>query len=139
MPKINIGGSYENSKLALDAEISAASTIEIVVGDGHDMSQRQIKIIERDATATSQEIANLRDLSQQLAAKMPENPNALKASKEALDIAATADQIQQNRKWYSVSAKGLIEAAEAVGSAASPILKTALNVIRMLSEAKTQA
>ena len=139
MPKINIGGSYDNSKLVLDAEISGASTIEIVVGDGHDMSQRQIKILERDATATSQEIAKLRELAQQLTASMPHDANARTAGKEALNIAATASRIQQNRKWYSVSAKGLIEAAEAIGGAASPILKTALNVIKLLSEARVLA
>ena len=57
----------------------------------------------------------------------------------ALKIAATADRIQDHRKWYDVSAKGLIEAAEAVGSAAGPILKTALKVIGLLSAARMTA
>ena len=139
MPKISIGASHDNSRLSLEAVISAASAIEITVGDGHDMSQRQINIIERDAAATSQEIGKLRELARRLAATLPGDARAAAASQEALKIAATADQIQHHRKWYDVSAKGLIDAAEAVGSAAGPILKTALKVIGLLSAARMTA
>lgn len=139
MPRISIGASHDNARLRLDAEISAASAIEINVGDGHDMSQRQINIIERDAAATSQEIGQLRELARRLVTVLPDDAHAAAASREALKIAATAGRIHDHRKWYAVSAKGLIEAAEAVGSAAAPVLKTALKVIGLLSAARLTA
>lgn len=134
MPKINTGSSHDSSKLFLDAEFSSASDIEIVVGDGYDMSLRQIKILERDASSTALEITKLRDLVAQLKAQLPDDPKVVALGKEAGEIAVAANRMQQERKWYSVSTKGLIEAAGAVGSAASPILKSALGLIKMLSE-----
>lgn len=136
MPKINIGGSFDSSRLNLEAEFSSNSDIEINVGDGHDMSQRQIKLLERDAATTSGEIEKLRQLVAQLQAQAPHDAKVAALGSEAVAIADVASRIQRERKWYSVTTKGLIEAAEAVGSVASPIVKTALSVMKLLSDTK---
>lgn len=57
----------------------------------------------------------------------------------ATAIADAASRMTEDRKWYSVSAKGLFEAAEAVGAAASSVVATALKVLDLLQKVRAAA
>ena len=51
-------------------------------------------------------------------------------------MADKASQIVTDRKWYSISAKGVLEAAKAVGDAGVPLLSACMKVIELLGKAK---
>ena len=142
MAKINIGAAHDNSRMSLKAELSVASVMELNVGDGDGMSQREIEIIERESGQLASELTRLR---QQVAdmqaspAATPATPAAAAVCAHASAIAEAAGNMVADRKWYSISAAGLVEAAKAVGAAASPMVDTALKVLDLLNKVRAAA
>jgi hypothetical protein len=135
MAKITIGGRYDNSTTKLDAELSHNSQMELIVGDSFDMSKLEISIIERYSDQVLSEVNRLRNLGSQLNREHPAQEVA-PVQKEVEAIAETATRVVEDRKWYDISAKGLIEAAKAVGEVSSPLISTALKIIELLQKAK---
>ena len=139
MAKINIGAAHDSSKVSVKAELSVESVMELNVGDGFDMSQREIQIIEREKDQLAGALSTLRQQAEDLRSTAAPTPAAAEVVTQATAIADAADQMTEDRKWYSVSAKGLLEAAEAVGAAASPIAATAMKVLDLLQKVRAQA
>jgi hypothetical protein len=137
--KITVGGSYDRSKSRIRAELSAASQMVLDIGSAHDMSSREISIIERDGEALSAELGRLRKLAEGLRANRPGDRKAAVVSAQAAAIADTGDRIVAERKWYSISVAGLVEAAKAVGEATSPLVASALKVIELFQKARANS
>lgn len=131
MAKITIGSGHDKSSTKIHAELALESSMELHVGDSYDMSLREVSIVERNTSELNQEILRLREL---VAAQKSDGSEAI--NEESEKIAKTAERIVSERRWYSVSTKGLIEAASAVGSVASPIVASALKVVALLKEAR---
>ena len=139
MAKINIGAAHDSSKVSVKAELSVESVMELNVGDGFDMSQREIQIIEREKGQLAGALSTLRQQAEDLRSAAASTPAAAEVVTQATAIADAADRMTEDRKWYSVSSKGLLEAAEAVGAAASPIVATAMKVLDLLQKVRAQA
>lgn len=137
MAKITVGKSWENSITRVGAELSHSSNMELNIGDSHDMSVREITIIEREASEISHELSCLRELANEIQKNNPSSPEAKAIDRETTKLAETAERVINERKWYSVSAKGLIEAAQAVGSTASPLVDSALKIVKLLKQAQS--
>jgi hypothetical protein len=97
---------------------------------GHDIILNKIFL-----TNASQELKEkLEKLTRQVAEMcgyLPED----KKKEAARDLEVLTDEAtseKPRRKWYSLSAEGLIEAAKAVGEAANPVVKTVKEIITLL-------
>ena len=139
MAKINIGAAHDNSRMSLKAELSVASVMELNVGDGDGMSQREIEIIERESGQLATELARLRQQVAEMQASPAATPAAASVCAHASAIAEAAGNMVADRKWYSISAAGMVEAAKAVGAAASPMVDTALKVLDLLNKVRAAA
>jgi hypothetical protein len=131
MAKLTIGSSHNNSTLKLHAELGANSTMELHVGNGYDMSIREISIIEKSIPDIDHELSHLRALANNFT-----GDTYTRLREESEKVASTAKKIISERKWYDVSASGLIEAAKAVGEAASPLIESAIKIVTLLKQAK---
>lgn len=136
MAKITIGNSYDNSKASISAEFSKSSAMELNIGDQYDMSVRDISLVEREAANVNAEVARLRQLLANLEKTHGASPAWKAVRDQASAVADSATQVVAEHRWYSISAKGLVEAAKAVGEAASPLVGSALKVIELLQKAK---
>ena len=134
MPKITIGHGYDQSTTKVDAEFSRYSELELNIGNAYDMSSRELKFIEREEANVSHEISRLRELVAKLQTEQS-NQQTNQLCQEAIKIADTANRVIEEHKWYSISAKGLVEAAKAVGETASPLFTSAVKVIELLQKA----
>lgn len=135
MVKLTVGDSYGSSKTTLSLDLPSTSATEITVGTAYDMSTREINLIERNADILN---ANIRELCE-LAAALRESGqgvSTLAIANMAVKVADTASKIVTQRRWYSVSTSGLLEAARAVGDIASPLVSSALRLIELLQKAK---
>ena len=83
-----------------------------------------------DSSALLAEVQRIRQHLEGLAAANPV------LAKEASSLAATVEKTISERRWYSVSAKGVLEAAKAVGEAASPIVGSCIKIVELLSKVK---
>ena len=128
MAKINIGASHDQSTTKLRVELHETSQLELDVGDSHDMSLREIEIVEKQADAVRAAGAELRA---QAAATGDEAVRA-----EADKVATAVERAVAERRWYDISAKGLVEAAKAVGETASPLVATAIKLIELMQKAR---
>ena len=128
MARINIGASHDQSTTTLRVELYDSSQLELDVGDSHDMSVREIEIVEKQADAVRAAGAELRA---QAAATGDETVRA-----EADKVATAVERAVAERRWYDISAKGLLEAATAVGEAASPLIATAVKLIELMQKAR---
>lgn len=138
MANISIGGTHDNSKLVLDVSLLTKSQMTLTVGDSYDMSSRQITIVERESDAIEKEIDNIVSTAAKVVNANPADPASKRVGSEAANVVAAAKKVLTERKWYSVSVEGLIEAAKAVGTVASPIVASAVKVIELLKEAEAQ-
>lgn len=128
-------GSTGHGKIFVDLETFQNSQLMLDVGEARDFSEHHLKIVEREGTsAISQEIQHIRDLAKSDVIAFWPEPQRSQARIEAIKVADTADKILAQRKWYSVSAPGLLEAAKAVGEAASPLVTSCVNVIALLGK-----
>ena len=135
MAKITIGESYDQSTTKLRAELTQSSQMELHVGAAHDMSVREINIIERETSEIATAVSRMRALLSEFETNN-QGLNPKHVCREATVVADTAERIVRERKWYSVSGEGLLEAAKSVGEAASPLVASALKIIELLRQAK---
>lgn len=136
MAKIVIGAGHDKSVLQFTGSAPANSDAEIIVGDGYDMSRRQIDFLFHEEKALSSEISSLQRQISDLQRRALCDAKLKAVCDAAAVIAATAEKVKQERKWYSVSAEGLLEAAKAVGGVADPLVKTAIGVVQLLGKLK---
>ena len=134
MPKINIGASRDSSTTRVSLETYQGSQLELNVGESRDFSVREVSIVEREATSIAQEIRRVRDLAASAEVESWPEPQRSDAKREAAKVADTAERILSERKWYSVSAKGVLEATKAVAEAASPLMGACIRVIELLTK-----
>ena len=128
MAKINIGASHDQSTTKLRVELHETSQLELDVGDSHDMSVREIEIVEKQADAVRAAGAELRAQAEAT------GDDAVRA--EADKVATAVERAVAERRWYDISAKGLVEAAKAVGETASPLVATAIKLIELMQKAR---
>lgn len=129
---IKMGSSHGNSTMIIDIVAREGSNLEINMGDSYDFSKQQISIIESNSQELRIELARLMGL----VSDAQGTPLGATLKKEVKEFVDTADKIVTERKWYSVSAKGLVEAAKAIGEAGVPILSSALKIIDLLKQAE---
>ena len=139
MVKLTVGSSHGSSKTTLQLNLPSGSVTEISVGNAYDMSVREIFLIERDAVILDAEIAMLQSLSANFLKERAPETQAKAIVKMADDIASSAKNIVTQRKWFNVSASGLLEAARAVGEVASPLVSSALKIIDLLHKIKSES
>ncbi|MFC3077808.1 hypothetical protein ACFODL_06880 [Phenylobacterium terrae] len=136
MAKINIGPSSGRSTLRLTADLAHRSEFEIDIGEGRDMSVRELQILERDAVSLKLELARLRQLAAEAAQASPASPAAASLEKEVAGFADAAAQTVQARRWVPLSAKGVLAAVKAIGAAADPVLGSVLKVLEVLEKVR---
>lgn len=136
MAKINIGKTFDNAKSRTSIELSSSSRLEINIGDAHDMSSREVEIIEREVVELSYHLEKLLSDAQNLQNQHANTDAALALQERSKELVNCSKKIVAERRWYSVSAKGVIEAAKALGEAASPIVATAIRILELLQKAK---
>ena len=85
------------------------------------------------------ELARLRQQVADMQASPAAPAAAATVCAHASAIAEAAGNMMADRKWYSISAAGLVEAAKAVGAAASPMVDTALKVLDLLNKVRAAA
>jgi len=136
MAKLVIGAGYDQSILKLRSRAPANSDVQIIVGDGHHMSVREIDVLFHEEVRLGQELDTLRKQVDALQLQHPGDARTLDVCHHADVIASTAKKMKQEHRWYSISAKGLLDAAAAVGSAADPLVKTAIGIVKLLATLK---
>ena len=130
MARIVIGPSSGRSTTSIELTLSATSTLDLQIGESRDFSALQIKLMEADSNALLDEVQRIRQQLKELASANPS------LAREANGLAATVEKTISERRWYSVSAKGVLEAAKAVGEAANPIVSSCIKVIELLGKVK---
>ena len=135
MTELNLGKGHDNTLTRLKLESYQGSNLVLNVGDRFDMSVLELEFIEHESSSIAREIARIRELAYSEAVEALPEPTRSVAKREATKVADTADKILAERKWYSVSAQGLMEATKAVGETASPLLGACLKVIELLGKA----
>lgn len=135
MAKITIGPSHDQSMTIIEAKLLQESQMELYVGDAYDMSIREIAIFEREVSEVNAELSRIHDLIAELK-KNSDGHNTKVLCREATVVADTTKCVIEKRRWYSISVKGLVEAAKSVGEAASPIVISALKIIELLQKTK---
>lgn len=136
MAKISLGTSTGNSKLTVDLNLAHNSQFEVSVGDGHDMSTREIKVLERDEPQFHQHIAAF-DSAISAATQTSKNPEVAKRLKEeAAKFRKAATTAVAKKKAVPVSTTGLVNVAKSIGAAATPILIVASKIIDILRKAQ---
>ena len=136
MAKINIGSSHDSSRTKLQAELQVESALELNVGDGFDDSMREIHITEYQGAIIRAEVEKLKSELSSLQSGLREGSQVKELATRASELSQSAEAILNKRKWYSVSIQGLLEAAKAVGEAASPLASSAVKIVELLSKLK---
>src|ERR1700722_20491658 len=129
MTKFIHHGTFDSAQMSLNVTTFKDSDMELEVGAAHDMSKQQIVLLERGECALRTQIDALRLSIDQLRDSLPATAARDTLCEKAAEIAGKAARAMTDRKWYSISAAGLLEAAKAVGEAASPLVKAAFNVV----------
>lgn len=133
--KIELGKQGPKSKLTMSLDVYTNSQLELKVGNQARMSERELRVVERQAVDVQSAVTELRNAIAGYA-ESASGPGAVQVVSEATKIANTAMQIVAERKWYSVSAAGLLEAAKAVGDTAVALVGAAVRVIDVLKTLK---
>jgi hypothetical protein len=131
--KLNLGAQHDQSKLTFKGTFPSGSSTEINFGDQFDMSAREISILETSNSELSQQLQELMKHAREL----DTNQNAGgKIVDEVEKFSNQAKKIVTEKKWYSVSAEGLLEAAKSVGQMALPLISSADKVLSILRALK---
>ena len=133
MANFKFGDSHGTSTLGLKVSLTQVSKMEVTVGDGYDMSQRQIDIVERDMPQMTDLIGQLRSQTDELE-KL--GAGAAPVVSEARSVAEKSEAIATSRTWQHVSLSGLAAAAASFGAAAMPVLEGAAKVVELLKSIK---
>lgn len=136
MVRIKIGNQTDRSKLRVLVETFTESPLELTIGHQSGMSERELILTEQHRTEIDDRIFDLREEIEKLKREAKEGDRGTAIALEATKIADTAAKIVKERKWYSVSGAGVIEAAGAVGKATSAVVKTSLDIIDLLNRLK---
>lgn len=116
----------------VDGDLRAGGDINVVTAETIDRSFN--KATRADHLSDElQEI--LQELSRQVEG-MVEHLPPKKAEEVARDLETLTDEAisgKPRRKWYELSAEGLIDAAKAVGEAAEPVIKTVKRILPLLA------
>ena len=134
MPKINVEAGIGSSTTRISLETYQGSQLELNVGEARDFSVRELSIIEREGTLIAREVQRVRDLASSAEIESWPEPQRSDAKREAAKLADTAERILLERKWYSVSAKGVLEATKVVAEATSPLMGACIKVIELLAK-----
>lgn len=135
MANITIGESTGHARLDLTITLGQLSQMNIDVGAGHDMSVRQINIIEREKADIDRTLEQLqRDLAQ-LRRTAPTSEKAEVLARESTALSNAAINAIKERKWYQISTAGFVEAAKAIGDASTPIATSVLALLKLLKVA----
>lgn len=129
MARITIGGTHDRATSNTRVSLSAASEMELSIGDAYDMSDRQTEIFERDAPALNSNITQLRTYASDIENSV--SGGGLLAA-EARKIAEQAEAVGATKKWQSISLSNLVALAKSVGEAALPLVDTATKVVALL-------
>jgi hypothetical protein len=127
-------GTDNHAKLSLNVQTYPESSMELVVGAARGFSQQEIALLEKNTSELTSEVARLQEQIVQLERSLPASPKRDALSTEGRKITKSATRIMSERKWYNISASGLLEAAKAVGKAAMPLVGSAQKVIALLKE-----
>lgn len=129
---IKIGPTSDQSRLALDISLSNASTLDIDVGEGRDMSVREINVVERDQDAIVHEVEALRRSARDVAAAEPDPKKASTLEREANGLADTVMTMIREKRWLKLSIKGVLAGAQAVGVLAGPVAASAIKIMELV-------
>jgi hypothetical protein len=130
MPEYDIGKGTGKSRTKAHITIPESSTSKIKFAGVAGEATLDVHIEEVQRAVV--------DLERQLAALKASSPDPKIALlvKEADKVVAVGAKAVSDNKWYSVSAKGVLEAAKAVGEAASPLVGAAIKVIELIAKAQ---
>ncbi|MDM0037050.1 hypothetical protein QTI33_33290 [Variovorax sp. J22P271] len=128
MPNLTVGKTTQNATTTVDISATKASTSEFKVGDatGHGT----LKVIYKEFESS---VEQLQHALAQLQASPDRRTAAL--AEEAGKVVVAAARATPERPWYSISVKGLLEAARAVGDGVSPLVSAALKVAELVVKA----
>jgi ElaB/YqjD/DUF883 family membrane-anchored ribosome-binding protein len=121
-----------NSRLDLSVELGQLSQMSLTVGDGLDMSVRQISIIEHDKSKITEKLNQLQTALEKLRETKGNSKHVETLAREAQALADTTEKVVRERKWYEISTAGIVEAAKAIGDSSTPIVKTVLALMSLL-------
>jgi hypothetical protein len=132
MAKLKHHGTFDSAQVSFKVTTFKDSSLEVDIGAARDMSKQEIVLLEQHEDVLCRQIDDLRRLLHQLRHSLPTSCTRDTLCEKGEEIANRATRAVKDRKWYSVSAGGLLDAAKAVGEAASPVVKAAINVIDLL-------
>lgn len=107
------------------------STMELELGDVTENGALRVAVFEENEEALRAAIEKIRSAVDTL-----QSHGSSDMKREAMQIADTASKILHERRWYSISLDGLLEAAKAVGTAASPVLSLVLKTVEIVQKLK---
>jgi hypothetical protein len=132
MVKIRIGSPKDNSKQHVQLTHTADARTEIDIGGARGRALQRVVIDEVTAARVLEGISVLQRQIHVAATRSKLDASVLDRARV---IAEQANRAVRERKWYDVSAEGLLEAAKAVGQIASPLVASAVKVVELLSQA----
>lgn len=133
MTKIKIGNINDDAISNLDLTLTKRSKLELTTGDVNDRGSLNLSILEKDDVNVTDAINELR---RQILEFEKQSVKSTSLLREANTIVSTSTKMVSDRRWYSISIEGLLEAAKAVGAAASPLIGSAQKVVELLQKAK---
>jgi hypothetical protein len=135
MVKFKIGGPSDSARQNVDIKHSANADTDFQIDGARGCASQELRISEVNSELLHESLQQLKiELH-----KFSSSENSVGATgvvTESKHLLTTAEKSIRERKWYSISAEGLIEAAKAVGEAASPLVGAALKVVDLLAKAK---
>ncbi|MBP7002339.1 hypothetical protein [Amaricoccus sp.] len=137
MAKLKIGKTSGEARLLLSASLAHRSEFEIEVGDGSEMSLRQIELVERDRSEILRGLERARTEARRIAAMAPNDGLARQLSVATEAFASTASDAVKQKKWLNVSAAGVLDAIKALGLTAAPVSEAITKTIAMIQAIKS--
>ena len=135
--KITAKNFTEDAKFKAELLVPRSSKMELNISDFYDSAELVMKITEYESADVFNELKRLNNAARALSLNSPDNDvKAVEA--EARKVTEIVERSILERKWYSVSIEGLVDAAKAVGAIASPVVDSAIKVIDLLSKIKTR-
>lgn len=136
MPTIRIGAPRDKSQQKISIVQASASSLDVSIGGSREEARQEVSITESQANELRVHLDRLQ--VELIALKSSEALNSLAPAfaNEVTALAQQAERVVKERRWYSVSTGGLLQAAKAVGETAVPLLAAAMKVVEIVGSLK---
>lgn len=135
MVKVKVGSPKDNSRQVLQVNHTSDAQTEFDIGGAEGNATLALHFNEVRLDDVNRSIEEFRILVNAMASEKNATKGQNAVVSSAQQVLKAAEASMKDRRWYSISAAGLLEAAKAVGEVASPLVSSALKVIDLISKA----